>query len=255
MSKNNPNQKRSHHSPLQTKIKNVVSEADHELLRESYSFIPPPTAAATQTQRLQANKKTTNDTTTTTTTATTWKDRMVQKYHDQLYKEYALADFSRGPGKIGLRWRTEQEVKNGRGEMTCSNKHCPITDHPINQQLVTFEVPFAYEERGERKKELVKIRLCLTCKSLMAKKDDGDGDKESRRPKNPEDKQGANHSDDSDSVSTSSSRSDNQRRHHGAKKDKEKRKRHHKRKRDRHEGHKKKRRKEKNMTMVANVKK
>jgi protein FRA10AC1 len=242
MSTNNPNQKRSHHSPLQTKIKNIVSEADHELLRESYSFIPPPPPASTQ--RMQANQKTTNDTTTTTTT-TTWTDRMVQNYHDQLYKEYALADLSRGPGKIGLRWRTEQEVKNGRGEMTCGNKHCPITDHPINQQLVTFEVPFAYEEHGERKKELVKIRMCSTCKSLMVKEDDDDGDKELRRLKNPEDKQGANLSDDSDSVSTSSSRNDNQRRHHEAKKDKEKRKRHHKRKRDRHERHKRKRRKEK----------
>jgi protein FRA10AC1 len=120
---------------------------------------------------------------------------MVEKYHEHLYKEFALADFSRGPGKVGLRWRTKQEVVDGRGERTCGNKHCPgisntaatidpttttttttSTDTNKNNtgevnrmcsNLETFEVPFAYVEHGMRKKELVKLRLCLGCKHLI----------------------------------------------------------------------------------------
>ena len=53
---------------------------------------------------------------------------MVQHYHTHLYKEYVLADLSRvndhNGGKIGLRWRTEKEVANGRGFNCCGNLMC-----------------------------------------------------------------------------------------------------------------------------------
>ena len=40
-----------------------------------------------------------------------WQRRLAKKYYDKLFKEYALADFSRyKEGKVGFRWRTEQEV-------------------------------------------------------------------------------------------------------------------------------------------------
>jgi protein FRA10AC1 len=134
------------------KIKNIVCEADHEALRESYTFLPP--LSKTKDQRPNV-------------TSSTWQDRMVQSYHDHLYKEYALADLSRGPGQIGLRWRTKQEVMDGRGERTCGNKHCSIGESQTNMNtmppLITLEVPFSYQERGVKKIELVKLRLCPLC--------------------------------------------------------------------------------------------
>lgn len=56
----------------------------------------------------------------------TWQERMVKNYHQGLYKEYVLADLSRvlDIGKIGLRWRTESEVSNGRGFRCCGNLTC-----------------------------------------------------------------------------------------------------------------------------------
>ncbi|KAL7523496.1 hypothetical protein ACHAXR_000208, partial [Thalassiosira sp. AJA248-18] len=60
----------------------------------------------------------------------TWQERMVQHYHSHLYKEYVLADLSRvtatttSGGKVGLRWRTEKEVANGRGFRCCGNLMC-----------------------------------------------------------------------------------------------------------------------------------
>ncbi|KAG7356110.1 folate-sensitive fragile site-like protein [Nitzschia inconspicua] len=93
--------------------------------------------------------------------------RMVQSYHDNLYKEYALADLSRGPGQIGLRWRTRQEVVDGRGERTCGNKLCTKQQERNNGPLITLEVPFAYQEHGVKKKELVKLRLCPACLPLV----------------------------------------------------------------------------------------
>jgi protein FRA10AC1 len=86
-----------------------------------------------------------------------WQDRMVRHYHEGLYKEYALADLS-CPGRLGLRWRTKQEVIDGRGDQSCGNKRCLGLE-----DLSTLEVPFAYQEAGVAKKELVKLRLCPAC--------------------------------------------------------------------------------------------
>lgn len=119
--------------------KNVVSATDRALLRERYEFV---------SSRIDPEDS-------------TWVDRMVQRYNDGLYKEYALADLSR-PGQLGLRWRTKVEVANGRGEYSCGNKSCLRED-----DLVAIEVPFRYQERGELKKELVKLRLCPKCLPLV----------------------------------------------------------------------------------------
>lgn len=56
----------------------------------------------------------------------TWQERMVKHYHSHLYKEYVLADLSHvySKGKVGLRWRTEGEVVNGRGFSSCGNLMC-----------------------------------------------------------------------------------------------------------------------------------
>mmetsp|Transcript_22470 Transcript_22470/g.27453 ORF Transcript_22470/g.27453 Transcript_22470/m.27453 type:complete len:278 (+) Transcript_22470:61-894(+) len=66
---------------------------------------------------------------------TTWQERMAHKYHQCLFREYALADLSRCPsgGSVGLRWRTEKEVRSGKGQFTCGNKHCPFYDNDKNK--------------------------------------------------------------------------------------------------------------------------
>lgn len=141
-----------------SKLKNIVSEADREILRQKYEFVQ---SSSTQSEKGESKK--TSD----------WQDRMVQRYNDNLYKEFALADISR-PGQLGLRWRTQQEVIGGRGETSCGNKRC------LNSEdLSTLEVPFAYKETGILKKELVKIRLCPICLPRVASKST------SQRPKRP----------------------------------------------------------------------
>lgn len=81
------------------------------------------------------------------------------KYYKKLFKEYALADLSRyREGKLGLRWRTEREVIDGKGHFVCGNKTCDARDG-----LHSFEVNFKYKEHGDVKNELVKVRLCRRC--------------------------------------------------------------------------------------------
>ena len=166
-------------TPPSRKIRNVISGADHEELRKHYTFLPSDD---------KSNK--------------TWQDRMVNHYHSHLYKEYVLADMSRAPLQLGLRWRTQEEVQNGRGHATCGNKHCPgggqmsesIVTQPLlskyyqsyqpsnNEQeqallerlphgigLHDYEVPFTYTEKNQTKTELVKLRLCLRCSPLLFK--------------------------------------------------------------------------------------
>lgn len=90
---------------------------------------------------------------------------MVKAYHDQLFKEYCLADLSRVDqpnAPIGLRWRTESEVVNGRGQFSCGSLSCQEKG-----DLTSWELPFGYTEAGERKMALVKLRLCRACSSKL----------------------------------------------------------------------------------------
>ena len=54
-----------------------------------------------------------------------------------------------------MRWQTEREVKDGKGQFKCGAKRCEEIDN-----LRTWEVNFAYEEPDGRKNALVKVRLC-----------------------------------------------------------------------------------------------
>mmetsp|Transcript_15805 Transcript_15805/g.17086 ORF Transcript_15805/g.17086 Transcript_15805/m.17086 type:complete len:94 (-) Transcript_15805:1590-1871(-) len=85
---------------------------------------------------------------------------MVTKYHNHLFKEFVLADLSI-PGRIGLRWRTREEVFNGGGDRTCGNKRCRNNSHDNNSSLVTLEVPFSYYERGVKKDRTRKTETML----------------------------------------------------------------------------------------------
>ena len=52
-----------------------------------------------------------------------------------------------------MRWRIEKEVLEGKGQFCCGAKRCPIRDG-----LKSWEVNFAYIEKGEKKNALVKLR-------------------------------------------------------------------------------------------------
>jgi hypothetical protein len=88
-----------------------------------------------------------------------WQVRMARKYYNKLFKEYAIVDLTRyRENKIGMRWRTEREVIDGKGQFTCASVSCNV-----GENLQSYEVPFKYVERGVVKSELVKVRVCDSC--------------------------------------------------------------------------------------------
>lgn len=92
-----------------------------------------------------------------------WKVRMARRCYDKLFKEYAVIDLSRyQEGRYGLRWRTEKEVIERKGQCICAAKHCLQTN-----KLCVFEVLFKYSENGATKRELVKVCLCDDCSEKL----------------------------------------------------------------------------------------
>ncbi|KAH9957402.1 folate-sensitive fragile site protein Fra10Ac1-domain-containing protein [Russula dissimulans] len=115
-----------------------------------------------------------------------WNDQLAQKYYDSLFREFAVCDLKHyKSGNFALRWRTEAEVLSGAGENTCGNTRCKQLENKDEAvHLSTLELPFAYEEHGERKSALVKVVLCPRClKKLMWKRNEG---KEGQPPTSPE---------------------------------------------------------------------
>lgn len=92
-------------------------------------------------------------------TGDSWEVQLARRYYDKLFKEYCIVDLSRyKENKVGMRWRTEQEVVLAKGQFVCGNKVCDAV-----RKLRTWEVNFAYVEGGEKKNALVKVRLCFEC--------------------------------------------------------------------------------------------
>lgn len=56
-----------------------------------------------------------------------------------------------------MRWQTEKEMINGKGQFMCSNRNCDEKKH-----LRTWEVNFGYMEHGEKKNTLVKLSMFVT---------------------------------------------------------------------------------------------
>jgi protein FRA10AC1 len=109
----------------------------------------------------------------------TWEQRLAKRYHEKLHREYALADMTRyREGAIGLRWRTESEVFDGKGQFTCGNKACGADEH-----LTSFEVNFSYVERGVQKMALVKLRVCPACERRLHYRQRKDRKRERRKEK------------------------------------------------------------------------
>ncbi|EEB17248.1 conserved hypothetical protein [Pediculus humanus corporis] len=84
-----------------------------------------------------------------------WEKKLAKQYYNKLFKEYCVADMSRyKENKIGLRWRTQQELINGKGQFSCGNKKCSDQN-----DLRTWEVNFGYMENNTKKNALVKLSL------------------------------------------------------------------------------------------------
>lgn len=106
-----------------------------------------------------------------------WRVRDQIRYYNQLYREYVIMDLSQ-TDTVGMRWRLEREVLEGKGETICCAKDCPV-----RLGLQSFEVPFCYQEGGERKVELVKARLCPACLSKLRSAGGGDAAPARKRSK------------------------------------------------------------------------
>ncbi|XP_047491206.1 protein FRA10AC1 homolog [Penaeus chinensis] len=89
----------------------------------------------------------------------TWERQLAKKYFDKLFKEYCICDLSRyKENKVGMRWRIEVEVIDGKGQFTCGERRCSETEG-----LRTWEMNFGYIEQEVKKNALVKLRLCHDC--------------------------------------------------------------------------------------------
>ncbi|KAF6779431.1 hypothetical protein AHF37_01171 [Paragonimus kellicotti] len=94
-----------------------------------------------------------------------WSERLAKRYWDKLFKEYCLVDLSRfKENKFGMRWRLEKEVISGKGQFTCGSVQCSAGS---DSRLRSWEVNFAYKERGEQRNALVKLRLCPDCSEKL----------------------------------------------------------------------------------------
>ncbi|KAI1307271.1 Protein FRA10AC1 [Halotydeus destructor] len=92
-----------------------------------------------------------------------WGKRLAKKYYDALFKEYGICDLSKyKENKIAMRWRTETEVIDGKGQFVCGEKRCSQRKH-----LRSWEVNFTYMEEGDKKNALVKMRLCPDCSHML----------------------------------------------------------------------------------------
>jgi hypothetical protein len=145
----------SSHKAINNKRKRqaVVADADQAELERHYKFVLPSNDRAASGF----------SSTVPPTTSSSWQERMVRHYHQHLYKEYVIADLSfAAEQKLGLRWRTEQDVAVGKGSVTCGNKHCPSYDITITSSrsttietnklhaAITANAPVSKAEAAER---------------------------------------------------------------------------------------------------------
>jgi len=99
---------------------------------------------------------------------------LARTYYSRLFKEYCVADFSKYKEfKVGMRWRTEAEVKIGKGKLSC-DLACELSNFlgqficggkgcEEKEGLNSYEVNFKYKEEGQVKNALVKLRVCPNC--------------------------------------------------------------------------------------------
>ncbi|SCD22403.1 conserved protein, unknown function [Plasmodium ovale] len=90
--------------------------------------------------------------------ASSEKNTLLQKYYNSICNKYVICDLSKyKETKIGLRWRTEEEIIEGKGHIICASKKCNSTN------LKTYKFLFQYDEQGTQKQTTVKVRACMDC--------------------------------------------------------------------------------------------
>ncbi|VDL72073.1 unnamed protein product [Nippostrongylus brasiliensis] len=122
--------------------------------------------------------------------------------------EYCIIDLTYfKKNKVAMRWRTEAEVRSGKGQFICGAKKCPV-----NSDLTSWEVNFCYDEDGEKKNALVKVRLCRQCSEMLnygsqkrkvEKKRDSKKEKKKKQPSSDERKADGKSTEEKDGTSES----------------------------------------------------
>ncbi|KAG0131049.1 folate-sensitive fragile site protein Fra10Ac1-domain-containing protein [Tuber indicum] len=119
--------------------------------------------------------------------ADTEEKRIAKSYYDKLFKEFAMVELARWREKqIAMRWRTKQEVLDGKGQFSCANLSCrnhrsTLDENPDEEGgLRSVELNFEYAERGEKKHALVTARVCEECADKLRYVQRGDKSKRKR---------------------------------------------------------------------------
>jgi len=91
-----------HYAPRSVSVRR---KTDLEVLKERHRFI--------REERRSGNEP------------LSWEDQLAEKWYSKLYREFALIDLKHyKSGGIAMRWRTEAEVLDCKGERTCANLRC-----------------------------------------------------------------------------------------------------------------------------------
>ncbi|KAK6104608.1 Folate-sensitive fragile site protein Fra10Ac1 family protein [Brugia pahangi] len=94
-----------------------------------------------------------------------WEARLAKRYYDKLFKEYCIADLSQyKKNRIAMRWRTEREVRSGKGQFECGNKRSHASSQKSEEtaeQTNTSDVqqPAVSEETSEEVEQNIDEKL------------------------------------------------------------------------------------------------
>lgn len=108
-------------------------------------------------------------------------DEVTRNYEKGLIRDFVIADTSRWQERmLGLRWRTVDEVRTGKGDSICAAKGCHSKDN-----LKALELLFVFREGGEDKRTLVTCIVCAPCseKVVFAKTDPAEAKRQKREKK------------------------------------------------------------------------
>ncbi|KAH7714191.1 acid phosphatase [Aphelenchoides avenae] len=109
-----------------------------------------------------------------------WEARLAKKYYDKLFKEYCIADLSQfEKNRIAMRWRTEKEVRSGKGQFECGSKHCTERDDlstwekesekqaKLAAEIWTKEAPTAADEQRQEEEEFDEFWTTFCCRQSL----------------------------------------------------------------------------------------
>jgi hypothetical protein len=88
----------------------------------------------------------------------------LESLDDNIFKDFAIIDLSQvRTRKLGMRWRSREDVLKGKGEYICGAVGCHATE------LTALEIPFAHHTAaGEiSSKQFVTVHVCNPCGALV----------------------------------------------------------------------------------------